>query len=271
MSPSPDLPERYSRYITAAFSITVRMLLNHTSGIPEYNTDPNYVTYLLQHPGHEFAPADYLAYIEGKPLDFQPGTNFAYRNTNFVILALIANAITGDHAGLIDDIIFKSLGLKHTYYRNDDGYLNYTRLTNTYWDRYGNSIVENASRLQRNNVAALIGDDGFIATPRDAVRFLKGLMEGELLADSTLDVMKEWVIDRKGEPRYGLGLDYTEINGHPGYGHSGGGIGAGCELYYFPGKDIYLFVSINLGTVTESPLHVRASKIRDKLFDILLQ
>lgn len=265
------LPERYSRYVTDASSITVRMLLNHSSGIPEYNSDPNYVTLLLQHPDYIFTPADYLAYIEGKPLSFQPGSDFAYRNTNYVLLALIADVITGDHSQLINDTIFEPLELKGTYYRNDNRYLTYSRLTNTYWDRYGNSILENTSRLQRNNVASLIGDDGIVATPLDAVRFLKGLMEGELIADSTVNTMQKWVIDKNGEPRYGLGLDYTEINGYAGYGHSGGGIGAGCELYYFPEKDIYVFVGINLGTVTESPLHEDASKIREKLFDILLQ
>jgi D-alanyl-D-alanine carboxypeptidase len=50
------LPESFSRPITDAEKITVRMLLNHTSGVPEYNFDPKYVTFLLQNPRYIFQP-----------------------------------------------------------------------------------------------------------------------------------------------------------------------------------------------------------------------
>jgi D-alanyl-D-alanine carboxypeptidase len=110
-----------------------------------------------------------------------------------------------------------------------------------------------------------------VATPEDAVKFLKGLMEGKLISASSLELMKSWVKDKKGDFTYGLGLDYYSVNGQVGYGHSGGGIGAGCRLYYFPEKNIYAFIAINLGTVTDSPLHVAVSKSLDKMYQILLR
>lgn len=265
------LPEKYSQYITDGNKVTVRMLLNHTSGIPEYNSAPAYITKLLQQPDYPFSPEEYLNYIKGKPLDFDPGSKFSYRNTNYVILALMADAITGDHAKFLSEVIFKPLDLKNTFYRREDAYLSYSNLVNSYWDRNSNSILENASQLQRNNVAALIGDDGIVATPTDAVKFLKGLMEGKLLTTSTLDIMKTWVKDKNGNYTYGLGLDYATIGGQIAYGHSGGGIGAGCQLYYFPEKNIYFFAGINLGTVTESPLHEQATKSLDKIYRAILE
>lgn len=265
------LPEKYSRYVSGAEKVSVRMLLNHTSGIPDYNFSPSYVTLLLQNPDHAFLPEDYLKYIEGKPSDFEPGSRYSYRNINYVILALITDALTGDHARFIRTAILEPLGLKNTFYRADSGYLNYPMLVNTYWDRYSNGIVENVSRLQRNNVANMIGDDGMVTTPADAVQFLKTLMEGKLLSAPVLEEMKTWVYDSKGDPRYGLGLGYSTINGYVSMGHTGGGIGAGCELRYFPEKDIYMFIAINLGTVTDSPLHIGASEARDKLYEALLE
>ncbi|ELR69005.1 Serine-type D-Ala-D-Ala carboxypeptidase [Fulvivirga imtechensis AK7] len=264
------LPEKYSSYIVDAEKVTVRMLLNHTSGIPEYNFSPHYVAYLLQHPDHKFEPVDYLKYIKNKPLDFAPGSRYSYRNTNYVILALITDALTGDHAQFIEETVFKRLDLTNTFYRNDAHYLTYPTIVNTYWDRYSDGIVENASRLQRSNVASLVGDDGIVATPIEAVKFLKGLMEGKLISKATLEVMKSWTNDSKGQPRYGLGLSHATINGHVAYGHSGGGIGAGCELYYFPGENLYIFIAINLGTVTDSPLHTGAGKAREKVYQALL-
>lgn len=265
------LPEKYTRYITDANRITIEMLLNHTSGIPEYNSQTNYVAKLLQHPEYIFKSEEYLDYIKGKPLDFEPGSKFSYRNTNYLLLALIADAITGDHAVFLSEVIFKPLGLTSTFYRNDASYPEYPQLVNSYWDRQSNSIVENVSQMQRNNVASLIGDDGIVATPSDAVKFLRGLMEGQLLKPATLDLMKTWVNDSKGNPTYGLGLDYALFQGEVAYGHSGGGLGAGCNLYYFPKQNLYVFIGINLGTVTESPITKSAGKSLDKFYELLLK
>lgn len=265
------LPEKYARYITEANRVTMQMLLNHTSGIPEYNFQPDYVAKLLQHPDYQFVPEDYLKYIKGKPLDFEPGSKYSYRNTNYVLLALIADAITGDHAAFLSETIFKPLGLSNTFYRHEPNYLNYPQLVNSYWDRYSNSIVENVSQMQRSNVASLVGDDGIVATPVDAVKFLRGLMEGQLLKPATLDLMKTWAKDSKGNPAYGLGLDYTLFLGEIAYGHSGGGIGAGCNLYFFPKQNVYVFIAINLGTVTDSPIHKTAVKSINRFYEALLK
>lgn len=264
------LPEKYSRFIKDAAKVTVRMALNHTSGIPEYNLIPAYVTKLLQRPDYFFTAEDYLTYIDKKSLDFEPGSKYSYRNTNYVVLSLICDAITGDHAKFLTETIIKPLSLINTYYRVDPGYLNYPNLVNSYWDRFSNGIVENASLLQRNNVRVLVGDDGIVATPIEAVKFLRGLLEGKLLSEATMKIMKSWAKDSKGNFTYGLGLDYASFGGHPAYGHSGGGIGAGCQLYYFPEKNVYMFIGINLGTVTESPLHTKAEKTVERIYSTLL-
>lgn len=265
------LPEKYSRHIVDADKITIHMLMNHTSGIPEYNSIPGYITKLLQHPEYPFTPMEYLEYIDGKPLTFAPGSKYSYRNTNYLVLALIGDAITGDHRKFLSETIMKPLGLTNTFYQGDPGYLNYPNLVNAYWDRHSDGVIENASELQRNNVAALIGDDGVVATPVDAVKFLRGLMENKVLKATTLELMKTWAKDSKGNPTYGLGLDYSKFQDQVAYGHSGGGLGAGCQLYYFPEKDVYFFMGVNLGTVTESPLHEAVGKTLDRIHKILTE
>lgn len=265
------LPEKITNYVTDAERISVKMLLNHTSGIPEYNFNPNYVAKLLQSPEYAFQGEDYIRFIKKKPLDFEPGSRYSYRNTNYILLALILDNIIGDHAQFVDDTIFKPLGLTRTFYRNDANFLNYPELVNSYWDRNSTGIVENASYLQRKNVEHMIGDDGIVTTPIEAVKFLKGLVEGKLLSGKTLEMMKEWVPRSDGEFTYGLGLDYVQVGSIEAYGHSGGGIGAGCELYYIPEKNLYYFIAINLGTVTYSPLHEQIEKVREEIYAILLQ
>jgi len=69
------LPAKYSQYITDAEKVTVRMLLNHTSGVPEYNENPAFVSDVIQHPLDNFTATDCLKTISGKPLQFTPEAN----------------------------------------------------------------------------------------------------------------------------------------------------------------------------------------------------
>lgn len=265
------LPEKLKNIILDADKVTVNMLLNHTSGLPEYNYAPLYITRLLQQPMRIFQPAEYMEYIKGKQFDFQPGTKYSYRNTNYVMLSLIADHITGDHGRYIEEEIFKPLGLVQTYYRIKQGNTYDNKLVNSYWDRFGNGILENVSVLQNTNVASMAGDDGVITTPWEAIQFLKGLMEGKIVSEKTLELMQEWALGDDGKPAYGLGLDYTTFNGLPAIGHSGGGLGSGCELYFIPSKNTYFFLGINLGTVTESIILDKAAPLVENLHKEILR
>lgn len=267
------LPAEVTDKVTGADQVTVRMLLNHTSGIAEYNMDAAYVSYLLQHPLHVFTTMDYLDYIDGDDMQFSPGEKYRYTNTNYMLLALIGDQLTGDHAKFIRDEIFQPLGLTNSFYRNDAGYLNNPLLVNSYWDRYGNGVLENCSQMQQINVASLIGDDGIIASPIDYLKFLRGLFEGQLLTQPTLDQMLTFVSNDTGANAYGygLGIHNDPYQGHHEYGHTGGGIGAGCELGYLPDQDIYFFISINIGTILSSPITAKAENIRNELLHILVE
>ncbi len=264
------LPPSLTDKISNSEKITVRMLLNHTSGIREYNYDPTYVTRLLQNPKRIFQPEQYLDYISGKDPDFEMGSRYSYRNSNYLILALMAEHITGNHKVYMEDRIFKALDLKNTFYRIEQGNTYGNRLVNSYWDRFSDGILENVSVLQNSNVVSMIGDDGIITTPEEAVKFLKGLMDGKLVSKNTLKMMEKWVTNKEGKPVYGLGLNTSEFHGVQGIGHSGGGLGSGCQLYYFPEKNIYLFLAINLGTVTQSPIHKDVSKFLDEIYQVIL-
>lgn len=262
------LPTEVTDRVTGAAQMTVRMLLNHTSGVAEYNYQPDYVSMLLQHPSHSFTSLDYLGFIEGKPVQFAAGSEYRYTNTNYLLLALLADAITGDHARYLRDSVLAPAGLNQTFYRNSPDYLDEPALVNSYWDRYSNGKVENCSQMQKVNVASLVGDDGIIAAPLEYVRFLRALMEGQILSQASLDEMLRPGIDDNGEG-YGFGMAVREFEGLREYGHTGGGIGAGCEIGYFPHNGSYFFVAINLGTIIDGPIHDRFADIQDRLYAIM--
>ncbi len=265
------LPESQIKRIPGIEKVTVRMLLNHTSGLPEYNYDPLYITRLLQNPDRIFSPAAYIDYVEKKKLLFEAGTKYMYLNFGYTLLSLMADLITGDHAKYMREKIFEPLGLKQTYYRIEQANTYYGTLVNSYWDRHSNGTLENVSVLQNSNVVSMAGDDGIITTPGEAILFLKALMEGKLVKPETLALMQDWAKDSKGKPRYGFGLTYAAYAGEKAIGHSGGGLGAGAELYYFPEKKVYMFLAINLGTVTSSPIHTKAEGLVEALHGMMVK
>ncbi|TAH20085.1 MAG: class A beta-lactamase-related serine hydrolase [Cytophagales bacterium] len=267
---SQYLPMKMSKQVPNSEKITVKMLLNHTSGINEYNDVSAYICQLLQEPKRIFQPEEYLQYIGKKP-DFEAGSRYSYRNINYVLLSLIADQLTGNHADYMRKTIFKPLGMSNTFYRIEQGNTYDKRLVNTYWDRYSNNILENSSVLLNTNTASMAGDDGVVCTPADAILFLKGLIQGKIVSEKTLAMMQEWVSDRKGNKRYGLGFAYMEMAGMKAIGHSGGGLGTGCQLYYLPEKKVFIFTAINLGTVTETPIFKEAEKTIEKIYQVLVK
>jgi D-alanyl-D-alanine carboxypeptidase len=125
--------------------------------------------------------------------------------------------------------------------------------------------------MQRANVAPLKGDDGVVSTTTDAVKFLRGVLEGRLLQDSSLKMMQQWVNNKEGKPAYGLGLIHFVHEGRIAYGHGGGGLGAGCMLAYFPDKDFYVFLATNTGVVVEGRGGIKADAAKNEILEILLK
>ena len=174
------LPAKFSRHVKDAEKVTVRMLLNHTSGIREYNEEPDFVSKVIMNPTKNFTSLECLEYISGKEPEASAGSRYRYVNTNYMLLALIGDAITGDHAAYIKKHIFQPLQLKHTYYGNGFTYLNGLNLPQSYWDVFNAGIPVNVTPFQKMTVVCSKGDDGIVATTTDVILFLKGLMEGKL-------------------------------------------------------------------------------------------
>ncbi|MEM9078378.1 MAG: serine hydrolase domain-containing protein [Bacteroidota bacterium] len=247
--------------------VTIKMLLNHTSGIPEYNTDAILVSKIIQNPKEILSVEELLSHIKGKEMDFPPGTKYSYRNSNYELLSLIADKITGNHVTYMEKHVFKKLGLESTHYLSEENINNDLNIADSYWDVLLVGIPANVSQIQRANVSSMKGDDGMVTSTKDAVLFLKGLVSGKLLKLKTLEMMQEFVLNDKGEKRYGLGIQYYDLDVTYALGHSGGGVGAGCVLLYLPELDSIVFMSTNFNTLIDSPILKEAENMQQ---DILM-
>jgi CubicO group peptidase (beta-lactamase class C family) len=295
------LPDTASQ-IANGDRITVRQLLNHTSGIADYNfvnqfnalndpevrvklikdseisdaardvlvslkdkpitpdflqneksqplvSDPLFFTKLdLNSPFTQKAstPEDSISKVYGQPASFEPGAEYNYSNTNYLLLGEIIEKATDSTVGeQFRERIFEPLGMKNTFYPAQEqvpgGYVK------NYQDINGDNQPDDVSDKYDPSYVMPGATGGIVSTPADLSRFARGLFKNELLAPDTL---KQMISGGKEGSDYGLGL---EVINQPqlgqDLGHTGSAPGFNAKMSYFPDQDITV-VTVGNGVAT---------------------
>jgi D-alanyl-D-alanine carboxypeptidase len=217
--------------------VTIRQLLNHTSGLAEFDSDPRYLKpYLSGNYGFYWAPRKLVQMGVSHPPLFPPGVtkDTHYANTNYVILGLVVEAATGKSIGAeLRTRIFQPLHLDETSYLTKPG------LPSPYAHGYlvlGKPPATDVSGLSPSLSPA---SGAIVATAEDVARFYRALLSGRLLRPDLLRAMKTTIIeappvDIPGQ-RYGLGLELFPTSCGNALGHNG--IVPGYMTYAFSNGD----------------------------------
>ena len=223
-------------------AITVRMLLNHTSGL--YNIIPGDADVLKTFTGQDarqWTPEELIAAgVRHDPL-FPPGTQYSYSNTGYIALGLVAEKATGHSLrDLIQERIAGPLHLKSTYLVDGSDRTVSPRLSHGYepdaahlapvlWPGIpaGTAFAGparpagyiDATRINENTEWAA---GSMVSSAQDWARFDTALMSGKLLPPAQLKEMRTTVAEESGNPnRYGLGLEKKATPCGPVWGHDG--------------------------------------------------
>lgn len=235
--------------------ITIKHLLQHTSGIPEV-LDEAFIGHIFVNRDQAFTTEELLARNKGKAGLFEPGTQHTYSDPNSMLLTLIIDKIEGDHAKAFEERIFIPLGLRNTYYHNK-AYPNLVGLTQSYWDLENNGEFENISAFQTNTTSYLKGGDGIIASSHNMAVFYKAVFTGKLVNQKMLNyITTDWVKEEgtfKMNTHYSHGFMVIEAKDGRWIGHAGNQLGASGYVYYNidTHKTIALFT--NTGTLISAP------------------
>ncbi len=233
------LPRRITDRIGNGNTARVRHLLEHTSGIRDWQNDElQFDIDALNDPYGDYTPERMLEYIYDKPAHFAPGSQYRYSNSNYLLLALIMDHVLGySHARFVSERIIKHLGLEHTYYKNEVGYPNPPGLVNSYTDLYGNGKLMNVSDAHKHLNSLYVGEGGYLATAQDYALFIEALFNGKLVSSASLAAMMP-------DADYnGFGLN---LHGQ-GIGHGGGDFGGQSYRYYFPASKTTIVFAANGG------------------------
>ncbi|WP_257458910.1 serine hydrolase domain-containing protein [Archangium lipolyticum] len=193
----PDIPR--------ANEIPVRRLLNHTSGVANYTTHPDFAAQLEANPGKVWNPEELVALGVSVSPEFEPGTKWSYSNTNYILAGLIIEKVTGTPlTQQLRTRIFDPLGLKNT---GLDGLEPLPALTVR---GYTHPSPESTAWVDYTDVLhpSAAGSAGALISTADEVSaFYQALLGGSLLTAQQREEMSQWVSRQMPEaPDYGLAL-----------------------------------------------------------------
>lgn len=191
--------------IPQAKLITVKQLLNHSSGLANYSDAPEF-----QQWKYKLKPDNELqaTLIKSTP-DFMPGTRHEYSNTNFFVLSLILEKVSGKlYQQLLEENIVRKINLDKTYYEAAADTMR--KGSKSYKYDSGNWIQ------QREDVAENhLGAGVLVSTPSDLLKFMDALFSYKLIDKSSLQQMTSF------DQEYGLGLFKFTFGALTAYGHEG--------------------------------------------------
>ena len=200
--------------------ITVRQLLQHTSGLPEYTDTTPGSGDIFQIKDHYIPPRDLLDTALGKPAAFEPGTQWKYTNTNYIVLGMLIERVSQRPVGeQIDQRIVKKLGLSHTYFPAPGD----RSIKGTHPQGYHLSAGGKLEDITEMDPAWAWAAGAMVSTPSELNTFFQAVLDGRLLSQASIDEMKKGVDTGAGGAVYGLGLIGTPLScGGTSWGHNGG-------------------------------------------------
>jgi len=246
--------------------VSLREMMQHVSGIPDFNDQSAYLTNELDDPDDDDTPMDLLDFVRGQPAHFEIGEEYRYSDTNFVLLALAIDEITGDRSDAMAREIFVPLGLEHTWAPLPGDPVPAGRV-NSYWELPGGQL-ENVSDYQAAYDVQVPGGGGLLSTPLDSLTFVDAIVSGTLLEERSYLAQLDWTeqsvqwADERGRDNgyaYGLGTSrriWTQDGvPHEWAGHTGGGAGTTAIIMARRDGQYAVAVAINLGGFLGGPLN----------------
>lgn len=251
---SLDLDQPLSTYrpdFPKSQQITLRMLLNHTSGIPDYDTVDAFlqgvINSLLTGQPKTYTPEDLIEFALMDPFQFEPGTNWGYANTNYILAGVILEEVSGQPLEvLFREMIFEPLGLHHTFLGDKETPVwmcqQYIR------DEPSIALI---NTTQATNLSWAWAAGALLSTPEDLIKWADALFESDFLQPgSRAQLLTQ---DAFGY-RYGLGVVQFNLRGRWVWGHDGATFGGVAFFGAFQDSDERLAAVLTYRE-SESPLN----------------
>jgi D-alanyl-D-alanine carboxypeptidase len=232
-----------------AAKLTVRMLLNHTGGLPEHILNDDFRAIIIKNPDRIYKPEELIAYILDQKPVHEAGNGWSYSDTDYIFLGMIIEKITGHtYYDELKQRILVPLGLAQTSpsdSRQLDGLAaGYTGKEPFYFPR---KVLVDGKYVVNPQFEWTGG--GLVTTSLDLARWAKMLYEGKVINPASLEKMLQTVNTYTEKPNkfgYGLGVQVWESEAGLVYGHGGIFPGYQSQMEYFPRYKFSLALQVNM-------------------------
>lgn len=241
--------EDWFMQIPNAADITIRMLLSHTSGIPRYVFKQELWQKVKTNPTKEWTGKERLSYVFGDAPLHEAGKDWKYSDTNFIILGMIIEKITGKkYNDILEFETLQPLGLKHTRpsrQPNIEGLI-------TGYSKAGPQFglpekITTNNRYAMNPQLEWTGG-GVASSASDLARWAKILYAGKVLTKDQIQQIttpSEFKTELPDGARYGFGTFVWDNDGEVSYGHSGFMFGYVAIMEYLPKYNVSIALQVN--------------------------
>jgi len=251
---------------------TIEQLLKHSSGIYNYIQSAQFQTASLNDLTKVWQPDDLLDYARGQDAYFSPGENVLYSNTNYILLGMIIEKVTGKpFYKAFQEMIFEPLDMEFTQFAAEDPVPD--GIVRGYVDFYSNYNLINATNYSGWDYYT--ADGGLISNAYDLNVFLHALFNGQILTQESLRMMIDWQEpnDQSADgfhTAYGLGIFEIKTEFGPAYLHSGDAIGYFASMVHLPHQNVTLTwtVNANYGKIDQ---HTQSKETMENIFKIVLE
>jgi D-alanyl-D-alanine carboxypeptidase len=216
--------------------VTIRQLLNMSSGIVDYTAVDAFNDAVDDNPTRVWQQQEVLAYIHNLDADFAPGADWNYSNSNYVLLDLVVGAVGNSSlAQEMRRIIFTPLAMESSY-------LEFRENSAADGSQLSVSGFEGNEEVTNINDGIGFGDGGVVSTAADLSDFIDALFgQKSLLSQASLDDMLTEIMSQE----YGLGAEIRTTTDGTAWGHNGSSSGFSGEILYFRDKCITFILLSN--------------------------
>jgi len=231
-----DFTKYLTDYPTHGQTVTIENLLTHTSGIPSYTGLHEWFARIRE----DLKPADVIALFKDKPLEFNPGEQWAYDNSGFFLLGAIIEKVSGKtYEQFVEEEIFQKLGMTHTRYGHPEEIVP-RRAMGYSKDDKGFRNADFISMTQPYAAGSLM------STVDDLAIWGRALQSEALLKKSSLDRMFTSYKLKSGVPtQYGYGMGVHAIEGERVLSHGGDINGFTTNVTLVPGQRLFFVLLSN--------------------------
>ena len=229
--------------------ITIRQLLNHTSGLYRYQQKPECLAAINAQPEKVWTAQEILEEFQGEP-ECEPGSCWGESALDYVLLGMIVERTTGSSVSNQPiSRFFNPLKLEHTFLYPEQKYPT-EMIAHMWWDVTGSGervdVVADTADLPLAALFSSLWTSGAMhSTAEDLARFSKELFEGRVLKEYSLEEMLSPGPELYAGAHYGYSVIVDQVNGQTVYWHSGGA-GYSSIYYYFPEDGLSIAVLCNL-------------------------